>query len=65
MVQRNDNCVLKIMMTDEYDDMSIVVTSKGIMRMMAIKEMVMTYIRGEMMIVRMNNRMNNEHGDDD
>ena len=51
MVQRNNNCVLKIMMTDEYDDMSIVVTSKGIMRMMAIKEMVMTNRRGEMMIV--------------
>ena len=45
-----------MVMTDEYDDMSIMVTSEGIMIMMAIKEMVMTNIRGEM--VMMINRMN-------
>ena len=46
-----------MVMTDEYDDMSIMVTSEGIniMIMMAIKEIVMTNIQGEivMMIKRM------------
>ena len=39
-----------LVMTDEYDDMAIMVTSKGIMIMMAIREKVMTNIRGEMVI---------------
>ena len=47
-------------MTDEYDDMSIMVTSEGIMIMMAIKEMVMTNIRGEMVLMMMINRMKME-----
>ena len=46
-----------MVVTDEYDDMSTMVASEGIMMIMAIKEIkAMTNMRGEMVI--MINRMN-------